>query len=44
MDTGGCPVRPFNQRLTYKFGQPFWTEDDHFDIDLGGPKWKSGEA
>lgn len=28
-----CPVRPFNQRLTYKFGQPFWTEDDHFDID-----------
>lgn len=27
------PVRPFNQRLTYRFGQPFWAEDKHFDID-----------
>lgn len=28
-----CPVRPFNQRLKYRFGQPFWVEDHHFDID-----------
>lgn len=27
------PVRPFNQRLKYRFGQPFWVEDKHFDID-----------
>lgn len=27
------PVRPFNQRLEHRFGQPFWVEDKHFDID-----------
>lgn len=28
-----CPVKPFNQRLHYRFGQPFWVEDSQFDID-----------
>lgn len=27
------PVRPFNQRLKYRLGQPFWVEDKQFDID-----------
>ncbi|MDF1780838.1 MAG: wax ester/triacylglycerol synthase family O-acyltransferase [Alcanivoracaceae bacterium] len=27
------PVRPFNQRIEHRFGQPFWVEDKHFDID-----------
>ena len=24
---------PFNQRLTYKLGMPFWTEDTEFDLE-----------
>ena len=28
-----CPVAPFNQRLTRRFGQYYWTEDTQFDID-----------
>ncbi|KAF0808455.1 acyltransferase [Alcanivorax xiamenensis] len=28
-----CPEPPFNQRLTRRFGQYFWTEDKQFDID-----------
>jgi diacylglycerol O-acyltransferase len=24
---------PFNQRLTSKFGQPAWTEDEHLDLE-----------
>ena len=28
-----CPVAPFNQRLTRRLGQYYWTEDKHFDID-----------
>ncbi len=27
------PVAPFNQRLTRRLGQYYWTEDKHFDID-----------
>lgn len=24
---------PFNKRLTYRLGQPFWTDDDQFDME-----------
>lgn len=27
------PTAPFNQRLVSKFGQSFWDEDTHFDLD-----------
>ncbi|CBL44765.1 Uncharacterised protein family (UPF0089) [gamma proteobacterium HdN1] len=27
------PAAPFNQRLTRRFGQPFWTEDKQFDLE-----------
>lgn len=27
------PERPFNQKLVNRFGQYFWEEDDHFDLE-----------
>lgn len=27
------PTLPFNQRLTSRFGQNYWTEDKHFDLE-----------
>ncbi|TNC80978.1 MAG: wax ester/triacylglycerol synthase family O-acyltransferase [Oleiphilus sp.] len=27
------PIAPFNQRLKTRFGQHYWVEDDHFDLD-----------
>ncbi|HVL01519.1 MAG TPA: wax ester/triacylglycerol synthase family O-acyltransferase [Dongiaceae bacterium] len=28
-----APERPFNQKLVNRFGQYFWEEDDHFDLE-----------
>lgn len=28
-----CPEAPFNQRLHYRLGQPYWVPDKQFDID-----------
>lgn len=28
-----CPLAPFNQRLQYRFGRPYWVTDNQFDID-----------
>ncbi len=27
------PVAPFNQRLTYRFGRPYWKSDSQFDLE-----------
>lgn len=27
------PVAPFNQRVTYRFGRPYWKEDSQFDLE-----------
>src|SRR5690606_559609 len=28
-----CPEAPFNQRLHYRLGKPYWVTDKQFDID-----------
>lgn len=27
------PLKPFNKRLTYKFGRPYWKPDSQFDLE-----------
>ncbi|MEE2730904.1 WS/DGAT/MGAT family O-acyltransferase [Ketobacter sp.] len=27
------PVAPFNQRVTYRFGRPYWKQDSQFDLE-----------